>query len=431
MGKRETDGLHRPYSPKPFPVIYVGLVVLGGILAAAAYVGILRIQSLSILGTVFDEKQAQARLEALKVALTTVAGLAAAAGLYVGYRKQRVEETNSSREQDRVFTERFSSAAALLASDNAAVRLAGVQAFARLADDSPRDRYTCLSALCSYLRLPVRLVESPDPSEEVDPRRRVAHREQWLDPDEWDVRRTGLRLLLARLAIQTGHPWDLRDSVLIEPDFAEGLIAAGIDASRSALVGDIHIASAVFRDISQFNGCYFSGSLNVTGASAVLTFDESTVDGRFRFRLTADFARDPSWGLLPTFERCTFAGGGEFLADLSEFVAYSDPSNRLQKAVWALFYDGLSPFPRFDASTVTLKLLDSSFAGAVLLSSAAVDVRGADFSRVKSFQIAVYDASAEVAPLFWDATTRWPDGVDHRRLFDPGLSKVYFGREEP
>jgi hypothetical protein len=52
-------------------------------------------------------------------------------------------------------SKRYQDAAAQLGHDKAAVRLAGVYAMARLADDWADQRQTCVDVLCAYLRMPV------------------------------------------------------------------------------------------------------------------------------------------------------------------------------------------------------------------------------------------------------------------------------------
>lgn len=51
-------------------------------------------------------------------------------------------------------SKRYQEAASQLGHEKAAVRLAGVYAMARLADDWPDERQTCVDVLCAYLRLP-------------------------------------------------------------------------------------------------------------------------------------------------------------------------------------------------------------------------------------------------------------------------------------
>ena len=96
-------------------------------------------------------------LDSVKIGLAVVAGLGAAVGLTVSYRKQRGEE-------DKAFTDRYAAAAEQLGHNKAAVRLAGVYALARLADDWEPHRQTCIDVLCAYLRMPYD-PENPEPGE--------------------------------------------------------------------------------------------------------------------------------------------------------------------------------------------------------------------------------------------------------------------------
>jgi hypothetical protein len=75
------------------------------------------------------------------------------AGVYA-YRKQRVEEAGGHRADAESLSKRYQAAAEQLGHEKAAVRLAGVYAMARLADEWPEQRQTCVDVLCAYLRMP-------------------------------------------------------------------------------------------------------------------------------------------------------------------------------------------------------------------------------------------------------------------------------------
>ncbi|WIM99949.1 hypothetical protein ACTOB_003619 [Actinoplanes oblitus] len=96
----------------------------------------------------------QNTFEAVKIALTMVAGIGGVVALTVAYRKQGHDEAAERRENTKLFNERFGKAAEQLGSDKAAVRLAGVYAMAGLADDWDTGRQTCIDVLCAYLRKP-------------------------------------------------------------------------------------------------------------------------------------------------------------------------------------------------------------------------------------------------------------------------------------
>ena len=129
--RRESDR-PRPYSPGPFALIYAGLLLAG--LAAAVVVYAVLVSAVPGM--------AGNRTDTMKTALLVIGGSGALAALYVSYRKQRTDEANHVRDQDKLFTERYTAAVAQLGNEAAAVRLGGVYALARIADDSKQDRPT-------------------------------------------------------------------------------------------------------------------------------------------------------------------------------------------------------------------------------------------------------------------------------------------------
>jgi hypothetical protein len=101
----------------------------------------------------------------LQLVFATVAGAGALVALIVAYRRQKVAEADSVHDRTRVFNERFTAIAAQLGDAQPAVRLAGADAMAGLADDWKQNRQTCVDVLCAYLRLPY----DPDPGDAADP----------------------------------------------------------------------------------------------------------------------------------------------------------------------------------------------------------------------------------------------------------------------
>jgi uncharacterized protein YjbI with pentapeptide repeats len=91
-------------------------------------------------------------------AFAVVAGFGAAALLVIHYRRQRTTEADAERDVAKLFTDTFDSASDKLGSEHAAVRLAGVHALARLADEAPEGRedlvQMIIDVLCAYLRMP-------------------------------------------------------------------------------------------------------------------------------------------------------------------------------------------------------------------------------------------------------------------------------------
>ncbi|MGW5877788.1 pentapeptide repeat-containing protein [Nocardiopsis terrae] len=119
-------------------------------------------------------------------AFAVVAGLGGVALLVIHYRRQRTTEADAARaeaanlraelaaerEVAKLFTDTFDSASSKLGDEHAAVRLAGVHALARLADEAPEGRedlvQMVIDVLCAYLRMPY--TPRPDkPSGQIAP----------------------------------------------------------------------------------------------------------------------------------------------------------------------------------------------------------------------------------------------------------------------
>jgi hypothetical protein len=107
------------------------------------------------------------------------------AGIYA-YRKQRLAEADAHRADAIQLAPRYTTAAEQLGHEKPPVRLAGVYAMARLADDWNDQRQTCIDVLCAYLRMPARADEKNDPDAKA----------------EQEVRATIQRLIAARLRLQ-------------------------------------------------------------------------------------------------------------------------------------------------------------------------------------------------------------------------------------
>ncbi|MGW4484793.1 hypothetical protein ACWEOE_13225 [Amycolatopsis sp. NPDC004368] len=80
--------------------------------------------------------------------------IAGSFALVYAYRKQRLDEAASFRADSEQFGKRYQDGAVQLGHERAAVRLAGVYAISRLADDWPDKRQMCVDLLCAYLRMP-------------------------------------------------------------------------------------------------------------------------------------------------------------------------------------------------------------------------------------------------------------------------------------
>lgn len=136
------------------------LVLTLGFIAAIgglwiAFVGLARLVGASI--SVWRPRVGDVPFEFLydiaKSTVTIAAFLAGVFAIVYSYRKQKVEEAASAREDERLFVQRYQEASMLLGNEEPAVRLAGVYALVSLADDWVEQRQQCVDVLCSYLRL--------------------------------------------------------------------------------------------------------------------------------------------------------------------------------------------------------------------------------------------------------------------------------------
>ncbi|MEU5326135.1 hypothetical protein [Streptomyces parvus] len=101
---------------------------------------------------------------------STVTGAGLLAGVFAivyAYRKQKIEEANSHRADSDSLGTRYQNAAEQLGNESSSVRLAGVYALSRLADEDSSQRETICRLLCGYLRMPYDLSSPPNGEREV------------------------------------------------------------------------------------------------------------------------------------------------------------------------------------------------------------------------------------------------------------------------
>jgi ribosomal protein S13 len=220
----------------------------------------------------FPETVQPRALDALATrAFAIVAGLGAAALLVIHYRRQRTTEADAEREVSKLFTDTFDSASDKLGSEHAAVRLAGVHALARLADEAPEGRedlvQMVIDVLCAYLRMPY--ATPPDPELLLDG---TVAEQTWEDlkPDlEFgsfrEVRHTILRVIGDRLRENTrwrGKNYNFTGVVFDGGDlngavFSGGRVSFSLSRFADGLVGLNHVqftGGRVLFTLTEFSG---------------------------------------------------------------------------------------------------------------------------------------------------------------------------------
>lgn len=255
--------------------------------------------------------------------------------------QQHQEEQTRIAEYDateRRVTDLFTKAVDLLGSDKAAVRLGGLYALERLAQDNAGQRQTVVAVVCAYLHMS----DDPDPAPGDDGA--ASH--------EDEVRRSAQRLLTRHLHADTpGTYWpevrlDLADTRLVDFD-ATGCTLVDADFTGARLAGTTRLTGARTEgrlaftrasfDQAVFDGLTTSGELVLDDAvfGGEATFDHAHFGGEVsarRARFASASFDEAVFDKTVTFDRTTFADttsfrGATFHSGLSiergTFAAYA------------------------------------------------------------------------------------------------------------
>jgi uncharacterized protein YjbI with pentapeptide repeats len=271
-----------------------------------------------------------APIEVVRTTLTLMAGLAAVLAGVWAYRKQRVSERDDARaetDQERAdadqaradeaqLSQRYSTAAEQLGHNKAAVRLAGVYAMARLADDWPNQRVQCIDVLCAYLRMPADLTPAGT------------------DLSEREVRATIVRTIADHLRDQSAVSWsnhnfDFTGAAFHDADFVGVTFSGENTRFDDATFSGRHIwfDGAKFTGrYTRFDGAMFTGRytrfMGATFSGETIRFVDATFSGeRTRFEdATFSGAKTRFMGATfsgeqTSFGGATFSGGNTTFAE--------------------------------------------------------------------------------------------------------------------
>lgn len=259
---------------------------------------------------------AAARVEAIKTGLAIGAGTGGVFALLLAVRRQWHQERSSAATEldaaERRVTELYTKAADQLGSDKAPVRLAGLYALERVAQDNEKHRQTIVNVLCAYLRMPYQVPGDP-PAEAADKEAWAAHRELI---QEREVRLAAQRIL-------TNH---LRPGENTKQPVATFWKAIDLNLTGATLI-DLSLFKCVMRD-ARFRSATFIGgaSFGYATVSGYAVFDSATFDGAAEFmsaslqyggfksstfRGVAEF-RSASFGAAAGFDSSTFQGAADF-----------------------------------------------------------------------------------------------------------------------
>ncbi|MGW7290760.1 pentapeptide repeat-containing protein [Streptomyces xiamenensis] len=243
-------------------------------------------------------QRVMARIDAIKTALTVGAGTGGSAALLLALRRQWLSEhthiqqeaANQASEFDaseRRITELYTAATGQLGSDSPPVRLAGLYALERLAQDQSAHRQTIVEVYCSYLRIPFSPTPPPDlPESELAglsvAERTAESRTHQTATAAWNqervVRVTAQRILTQHLYVSSdpdsdpeptwplrpledpkfwpGIDLDLTGAVLFDFEFA-GRRVESATFEHCQFVGVANFAYAEFIEHANFGGARF------------------------------------------------------------------------------------------------------------------------------------------------------------------------------
>ncbi|MGN9810804.1 pentapeptide repeat-containing protein [Micromonospora sp. BQ11] len=261
-------------------------------------------------------ERAKLQIEAIKYGLGSIAAGGAAAALLLAVRRQRhaeqVHEHTVDDAAERRVTDLYTKAAEQLGHAEAAVRLAGLYALERVAQNNPKQRQTIVNVLCAYLRMPY--TPPADPKVEAAslstpltalplPSGQLLSTDERNPHQELQVRLTAQRILTAHLTLPAKA--DPQQAASITPNPHERFWPdIDLDLTGATLV-NWSLRRGHIRNVS-FAGVTFNGDAGFNGATFGLArFDRATFGG------DAGFYR-ATFGGLAGFDGATFGGLARF-----------------------------------------------------------------------------------------------------------------------
>jgi len=205
--------------------------------------------------------------------------------------QERVAAATERDAEARRITDLYAKAIEQLGSDKAPVRLGGLYALERLAQDNVEQRQTIVNVFCAYLRMPY-ILPNAAPGADADDKLIDAHRER---TQEREVRLAAQRILAYHLRSGDGdNPvetfWadldlDFTGAVLVDLDFSRCTIhTVTFDLAR--FYGETTFSKTLFTKITMFDGATFNGLAAFSEAtfSSVAGFAGTTFDDTAGFR---------------------------------------------------------------------------------------------------------------------------------------------------
>ncbi|WP_285490306.1 pentapeptide repeat-containing protein [Amycolatopsis taiwanensis] len=242
----------------------------------------------------------QARTEAIRTGLTATGGAGAAFALLLAFRRQRATEHAAGETQhdatERRVTELYAKAVEQLGHASAAVRLGGLHALERLAEDYPRQRRPVVSVLCAYLRMPYRATFAGD----------VDFQETTFTAGTSFQNATFIGGAWFGSATFTAHGWftevNFFDDTMFDgatfrhASFEKANFAGFASFTKVIFRGDANFKNAIFGEKSDFNGTQLVESDGVIRAWSEWWTFSHIADGRRMLIMRQEDCEDQSRG---------------------------------------------------------------------------------------------------------------------------------------
>lgn len=304
-------------------------------------------------------------LEAIKTASTIVLGTGGAAALLLAARRQRSTEIALNQKDrdlqhqerdaiERRITDLYTKAADQLGSDKAPVRLAGLYALERVAQNNRDLRQTIVNVWCAYLRMPY-----DPPGDEADP----THLERL---QEREVRLTAQRLIADHLHSGGSTFWsditlDLTGATLIDFDLVHCTVHTSTFRSAT-FVGAAHFDGSNFTGDTDFIHAKFTGTVRFLA----VTFNGKADFNRASFANKASFPAAHFVGTA-NFVLVTFGGDANFFnVTFERAVSFGKP---ILTAPTTTSFNGHTTFELASFNKLA-DFLGASFCGTVSFGSA-------------------------------------------------------------
>jgi hypothetical protein len=254
------------------------------------------------------------QIEAIKIGLSVGAGTGGAGALLLAFRRQLhaehvAQESSYDATQQRI-TELYSNAVEQLGHEKAPVRLGGLYALERLAQDNPEQRQTIVDVVCAYLRMPFDL-EIMDSNVRLELQVRLAAQSLltrhfrvdmvpdreggWSQPDE------------PPRSYWKGIDVDFAGAHLIDIDFTLCIFPNLANFTHTRFSGSARFWRARFEQAGDFSGAHFVNDVGFSFAS----FDGGGFFEKAEFYQAAGFTH-AHFGMHGEFQDTKFRGDANF-----------------------------------------------------------------------------------------------------------------------